>query len=181
MWAQRTLSTTRGPGAGIGEQLSFRGAAVSGFSLAAAGDPQVWTTLTPDQQAWVGATFAKLNDMIVKSTGTTCPTWAPSVDKASGCFQPWYNSMYVGSPGFKMLRTDGVFDADTLQALITTALIHQSDFPTPFPGTPPSAASKGLSKGAMAGIAVGGATVLGGIIYAATRGGGKKKARRRSR
>jgi len=169
MWAQN-----RGL---LGEQVSLGGARARGFALAAAGDPEVWTKLTAEQQKWVVDTLVKLNDQIVKTTGSTCPTWAPSIDRASGCFQPWYNGMYVGSPGFVKLRTDGVFDADTLQALITTALIHQADFPASFPGQLPTAAKKGLSTGAMVGIGAG-VAAAGGLLYAATRGGSKSRRRR---
>lgn len=158
----------------LGEQVSIGGKGMRGFALGAVGDPNIWASLPPDQQAWVANTFTKLNDMIIKTTGTSCATWAPSIDRMSACFAPWYNSMYVGSPGFVQLRTDGVFDQDTLNALKTTALIHAADFPTPFPD---SSSSKGLSKGEMAGIAAGGAAVVGGIIYLAT----KKPARRRSK
>lgn len=159
-----------------GEQISFGGRGALGFALEAAGDPEVWSKLTSEQQTWVMNTLTKLNDMIVKATGTSCPTWGPSIVAAGGCFQYWFNSMYVGSPGFpKPIRTDGVFDGETLQALITAALIHQTDFPTPFPGTPPTGAKK-LSTGAVVGIAAAGATALGGIIYVATR-----KPRRSSR
>lgn len=179
MWAQQSVLSSGGRGkfSGVGEQISRGGQRAIGFGVAAAGDPDVWAKLSADQQAWVGATLSKLNDLIVKTTGTTCPGWAPAIPAASKCFQPWYNSMYAGSPGFVQLRTDGVFDADTLQALQTTALIHQADFPTPFPGTAPTTAveKKGLSTGAMVGIAAAAATALGGGIYVATRKTGKKR------
>jgi len=163
----------------LGERISYGGRGAVGFALAAAGDPDVWTQLTPDQQTWVMQTLTKLNDMIVKTTGTSCPTWGPSITAAGGCFQFWFNSMYIGSPGFpKPIRTDGVFDGETLQALITAALIHQTDFPTPFPGTPPTGKKK-LSTGAMVGIAAVGATALGGVIYAATHSKKSRRSRRR--
>ena len=159
----------------LGDQVSIGGRAMYGFGLGAPGSPPVWSTLTPDQQAWIVATLTKLNDLIYQSTNTKCATWAApstsSVAAATGCFQPWYNSMYVGSPGFVQLRTDGVFDADTLQALMTTALIHQTDFPTAYPAS----AKKGLSYGAMVGIGTA-VVAAGGLIYAATRG---KKSRRK--
>lgn len=161
----------------LGEQVSFGGSRVRAFALAGAGDPEIWSKLSPEQQKWVTDTLVKLNDLIVKTTGSSCPTWAANIPAATGCFQPWFNSMYVGSPGFVKLRTDGVFDADTLQSLVTTALIHQADFPAPFPGTMPTT-KKGLSTGAMVGIATGVAAVGGGIIYAATRGGSKSRRRR---
>ena len=180
MWARQTLSNTAGSIGSLGDQISFGGRSALGFSLGAVGDPNIWTSLSPEQQAWVGATFAKLNEMIVKTTGTSCPTWAPSVDKASGCFQPWYNSMYAGSPGFVQLRTDGVFDQDTLNALKTTALIHQADFPTAYPEGALVTAKKGLSTGAMVGIAAAGAAAIGGVIYVVShKGGGKRKTRRK--
>lgn len=162
----------------LGEQVSFGGRGARGFALGAAGSPEVWGAQTADQKAWIVATLTKLNDLIYQSTNTTCSTWAPpsvagGAAAATKCFQPWYNSMYVGSPGFVQLRTDGVFDADTLQALITTALIHQADFPTAYP-----ASAKKMSYGKMVGIGAAVATV-GGVIYAATRG--KKKSARRRR
>jgi hypothetical protein len=160
----------------LGEQVSIGGKGMRGLALGAVGDPEVWSKLSAEQQAWVADTFTRLNNRIYQTTNTMCSTWGPSIDRMSGCFQPWYNSMYVGSPGFVQLRTDGVFDQDTLNALKTTALIHAADFPTPFPD---SSSSKGLSRGAMAGIAAGGAAVIGGIVYVATRS--KKSARRRSK
>lgn len=171
MWAQ-----TKGL---LGEQVSFGGRGALGFALEAAGDPDVWATLTPDQQKWVTDTLVKLNGLIVQSTGTTCPTWAPTITAASGCFQAWFNSINAGAP-IRKLRTDGVFDQDTLSALITTTQIHSKDFPTPFPSAAATAAKKKLSTGAMVGIATAGAAALGGVIYVATRGG-KRKVRRRRR
>lgn len=161
------------------------GVAAPGFALAAAGDPEVWTKLTPEQQTWVRNVLVRLNTRIVQVTKTTCPTWGPAIPAAAGCFQAWFNATNPTTSGggwtggTRRLRTDGVFDRDTLDALITTRQIHAADFPILFPGSPPEAEKKGLSTGAMVGIGVVGATALGGVIYAATRKGGRRKARRR--
>lgn len=163
----------------LNDRISYNGAGVSGFSLGAAGDPEVWTKLTAAQQAWVSATLIKLNDLIVKATGTTCPTWGPSITAAGGCFQNWFNA---NNPGFTkpdgsklVLRTDGVFDQDTLSALQTIAGTNPTDFPTPYPSAMGAPEKKKLSTAAMVGIAAGGAAVIGGVAYLATR----KKSRRR--
>jgi hypothetical protein len=77
------------------------------------------------------------------------------------------------------LRTDGVFDQDTFYALSRVAAHNSKDFPTPIPGTPganAATAKKGLSTGALVGGGLAVAAVVGGILYAATRG---KKSRRR--
>lgn len=175
MWASRNNSG-----------LSFGGVGTSGFALAAAGDPEVWTKLSSAQQTWVMNTLSTLNDLIVKSTGTRCTSWGPSVTAAGGCFQGWFNGARFGltkpdgSP--IVLRTDGVFDQDTLDALRTAVAMNPKDFPTPFPGTSlPGLTGEGkkLSTGAMVGIGVAGVTVLGGIAYAVTRGGKRKIRRRR--
>lgn len=169
---------------GVGEQISFGGAHTRGFSLAAAGDPDAWVQLDAGQQTWVMNTLVKLNDQIFKATNTTCPTFGPSITAAGGCFQRWFNAQKMGltkrdgSP--VVLRTDGVFDQDTLDALRTVVALHAADFPTPFPGTEMPGTGiekKKLSTGAMVGIAAAGATVLGGIAYVATR----KKSRRKRR
>lgn len=196
MWAQRSLSVVRGEGAGVGEQISFGGKPVVGFGnvalgVAAAADPEIWTQLSTDQQTWVVNTLTKLNDLIVKSTGTTCPTWGPSITAAGGCFQSWYNANYLPiNPQAVQLRTDGVFDEDTLCALAMQAALNPAEFPTPFPdpekrycrapvAPPPTEAKKKLSTGAMVGIGVAGAAALGGIAYVVTQKGGRRKTRRK--
>ena len=198
MWAQQSLSTVRGESAGIGEQISFGGNAVRGFGIGAMGDPEIWTKLSTEQQTWVVGALTKLNDLIVKATGTTCPTWGPSITAAGGCFQGWYNANYLPlNPQAVQLRTDGVFDEDTLCAIIMQAALNPPEFPTPFPdpekrycqapvAVVPEEEKKKLSTGAMVGIGVAGAAALGGVVYVATRGGGRrkktrKKARRRRR
>jgi len=169
----------------LGEQVSFGGIGVRGFALAKAGDPDVWQQLTGAQQTWLAGVKQKLNDLIVTTTGTKCATWGPGATYAGStkCFQGWYNSFGLGQ-----LRTDGVLDLDTLNALIETSQAHPTDFPqfpgsAQFPGTPVRSeplteTKKGLSTGAMFGMAAAGATVVGGVIYVATRGG---KSRRRSK
>ncbi len=154
------------------------GATTIGFG--AAGDPTIWSDLSFAQQSWINAALAKLNALIVKANGTMCPTWSPAISAATGCFQTWYNANYLPlNPQAKTLRTDGAFDADTLCALILVAALHPQDFPDSFPDPEKKycqapLAKQGLSKGAMIGIAAGGAAVLGGIVYVATR----KKRRR---
>ena len=183
---------------------------VRSVGIAAPGDPDVFAPMSAAQQAWVGNALVSLNTLIVQTTGTTCPTWGGGIPQAAGCFQQWYNANYAPpkAPGVT-LRTDGVIDQDTLNALQMITGMHPSDFPTAFPApaaaptvtpaaplpplpapvTPapvvpapaPAAAATGLSTGAMAGIAVVGAGVVGGIIYAATRGGGGKGRSKRRR
>jgi len=95
----------------------------------------------------------------------------------------WFNANKMGltkadgSP--LVLRTDRVWDQDSLDALRTVAAMDPKDFPTPYPGTtlpgPATEEKKKLSTGEMVGIATAGAAVIGGIGYLATR----KKSRRR--
>lgn len=186
MWAKQSLainSGTRGNFSGIGERLSFGGVGAVGFALDAPGDPEIWSKLTPGQQTWIMNTLVKLDGKIRQATGTSCPSFGPSITAAGGCFQAWFNSMYGSQQlqGIKMpLRTDGVFDQDTFWALMKTVGDRSADFPTPFPGTESittQGGEKKLSKGAMYGLAAAGVTAVGGIIYAATRG--KKRSRRR--
>lgn len=179
MWAQQNRLKAFGGG------LAFNGALAHGFGIGGPGDPEAYTKLSTAQQSWIGETLAKLNGLIVSTTGTTCPTWAPEIGRATGCFQAWFNASKLGltkpdgSP--LVLRNDGVFDQDTLDALRTVAALNPKDFTTPFPGTSlpgPAQEEKKLSTGAMVGIAAAGAAVLGGIAYVATKGG---KGRRRRR
>ena len=171
---------------GIGDQVSFGGRGARGFALAAAGDPDAWTQLNTAQQTWVMNTLVKLDQLIRSTTKTSCPTFGPSITAAGGCFQNWFNGAKLGLTNRAgapvVLRTDGVFDQDTLDALRTVASLNPKDFTTPFPGTEMAGtASKKLSTGAMVGIGVAGATVLGGIVYVATRKGGRRKGRKGSR
>jgi hypothetical protein len=177
MWAQ-----TKGL---LGEQVSFGGRRTRAFALAAAGDPDVWNSLSVPQQTWISTTLSKLNDLIVKATGTTCPQWSPSIQGASICFQAWFNNQKFGltkpngSP--VVLRVDGTFDQDTLDALRTVVALNPKDFPTPYPGTEMAgtgSTEKKISTGAMVGIAAAGATALGGIVYVATRKRGRKSRRK---
>lgn len=157
------------------------------FGVGAAGDPDAWVQLDKSQQTWVMNTLVKLDSLIRSSTpGTSCATFGPSISAAGRCFQFWFNSAKLGltkrdgSP--VVLRTDGVFDQDTLDALRTVSSLNPKDFPTPFPGTEMAGtgAKKGLSTGTMVGIGAGVAAV-GGVIYAATRKGGRRKGRKASR
>ena len=180
MWAQRSLSTVRGESAGIGEQVSFGGAYARGFGVGATGDPVIWQDLSSAQQAWVMDTLIKLNDLIVKATGTRCATWATDIESAGKCFQGWYNQNYIPiNQQAKVLRIDGVFDEDTLCALMLMAALNPQDFPKAFPDPEKrfcqvAPEKKKLSTGAMVGIAAAGAAALGGVVYVATR----KKSRR---
>jgi hypothetical protein len=188
MWARQSLSVgNRLTNSGIGELISLGGVGVSGFGIGAPGDPDVFAKLTDAQQKWVVDTLVKLDAKIRETTHTTCPTFGPSVTAAGGCFQGWFNAQNLGltkPDGSKVvLRTDGVFDQDTLDALRTVAALHGKDFPTPFPGTAlpglTGTGEKRLSTGAMVGIGLAGVTAVGGIIYAATRGGKTRRRRRR--
>lgn len=179
MWTRQSL--VFGKGSGVGEQISF-----GGFAIGSPGDPEVYSHLSAEQQAWIGAALAKLNEVIVKTTGTTCPTWAPAIPQATGCFQGWFNTNKLGftkadgSP--LVLRTDGVFDQDTLDALRTVAALSPKDFPTPFPGTTlpgTGETKKKLSTGAMFGIAAAGAAAIGTVGYLVTRKPRRRRNRRR--
>lgn len=169
----RTLVSPRNFPGMVGERISYRGAGALGFAL---GGADVWTSLNADQQKWIVETLSMLNNLIYQSTDTSCPTWGPSITAAGGCFQSWFNNNMTGmtkadgSP--LVLRTDGVFDQDTLDALRTVAALDPGHYPTPFPGTrlPGFEEQKeGLSKGAIAAIAAGGAAVVGGTIWMLTR------------
>jgi hypothetical protein len=173
---------------GIGERISFGGGGALGFAIGKAGDPDAWVQLTPSQQTWVTNTIVALDGKIRQQTQTTCPGMLTgSITGIAGCFQNWFNNAHLGFTGRDgsniVLRMDGVFDQDTLDALRTVAAMDPGTFKTPFPGTDMpglTGEKKKLSTGAMVGIATGGAAVLGGIVYVATRKGGKgRKARRR--
>jgi hypothetical protein len=170
---------------GIGERLSFGGKGTLGFAIGVGG-PDVWTGLSPAQQTWVMNTLVTLDGLIKKQTGTSCPTFGPSITAAGGCFKGWFNGAKLGltNPDGSPLVLDPTttFDQATLDALRTVAAMNPTDFKTPFPGTEMAGtapAQKKLSTGAMVGIATGGAAVLGGIVYVATRKSGKRKSRRR--
>lgn len=185
------------------ESISYGGRVARGYALGAAGDPDVFDGLNAAQQIWVRDALVKLNDYIVQTSKTTCPTWADPrlnpMGAAVGCFQSWYNANYGAAAvqGGVTLRSDGVFDADTLSALQTVASARPSDFTavyppnvgnqtTPTPGVAPTHApattevtKSGLSTGAMVGLGVGAAAVVGGVAYAATRKSGRRTRRRR--
>jgi hypothetical protein len=165
---------------------SLGGVRAPGFALEAPGDPEVWTKLTDAQRAWVANVFNRLNGLILKGGSSPCPTWKPSPSAEAGaCIQRWFNSTYANRPpaGIKMpLRTDGVFDQDTFWATMKIIEDNSKDFPEPWPGSPgaiEAEKSKGLSAGAMTGIAVVGAAAIGGIIYVATSGKARRKAGKR--
>jgi len=154
------------------------------------GDPDVTSSLSPDQRAWVQHTLTTLNDRILGSSGSSCPTWAdPAVHlpAAVGCFQTWWNANLTGAgkPG-KPLRKDGVLDEDSLCALKAVASLHADDFPHPFPdpsgqfcrapapvahthGAGALARWKRLSTPAQVGVGLAAAAVLGGVAVAVAR------------
>lgn len=192
MWAQQSLSTVRGNSAGavaglagLGERISFGGRGALGFALA--GD-QIWTTLTPDQQMWVSTALNTLNSGIVAATGTSCPTWGPAINLAGGCFQIWYNANYAAPKGpSRALRADGVFDEDTLCALIMVAQLKKfsTAFPDPSgkycatPAPVSSSAGQKVSTAKMVGFGALAIAGIGGIAYAATHTKGRRRRRRR--
>jgi hypothetical protein len=193
-WAQNVLPTPQNascvdckgpiPMTGLGEQISFGGARTRGFALAATGDPDAWVQLSPAQQTWVMTSLRTLDSKIKEQTKTTCPGMsAPNITGPAGCFQNWFNSAHLGLTNRAgapvVLRMDGVFDQDTLDALRTVTSLDAKNYPTPFPGTEAAGItpSTKLSKGEMVGIAAGGAALLGGIVYVATRKKSRKSRR----
>jgi len=173
---------------GVGEKISFGGVGAVGFALGAPGDPDAWVQLTPAQQTWVTNSIRTLDSKIREQTQTTCPGMSqPTITGMAGCFQNWFNSAKLGltkrdgSP--VVLRTDGVFDQDTLDALRTITSLDAKNYPTPFPGTEAAGITptKKLSTGAIVGIAAAGATVIGGIAYVAMHSKSKRKGRRTTR
>jgi hypothetical protein len=113
----------------IREPVRRAGRYVAGFALDGTGDPAA--ALASDQQGWVNSALSMLNRRITATTGSSCASWqepGTNLAAAVGCFQGWVNGNGKGS-----LRTDGVFDDDTLNALISVAEAHPDDFPTPYP------------------------------------------------
>jgi hypothetical protein len=172
---------------GIGERISFGGGGALGFAIGV-GAPDVWTTLSTAQQTWVMNTLVTLDGLIKKQTGTSCPTFGPSITAAGACFKGWFNGAKLGltKPDGSPLVLDPTttFDQATLDALRTVAAMNPKDFTTPFPGTEmagTTGTTKKLSTGEIVGIGAGVATVAGGIIYLVTRKGGRRKGRKGSR
>jgi hypothetical protein len=204
-WTRNTIcpgnrSTSAGIGDGFMETISFGGVGATGFAVGGPSDPDVFNSLDDSQKGWVTSTLAKLNDLIVKSTGTACPTWADpttnwqqNLRAAANCFQIWWNASRAAPKGAgKPLRTDGIVDEDTLCALQFVQAADPGNFAVVFPDhgrgfcKPPAPVTtttkKGLSTGAMVGVSLAGAATLGGIIYAASSGGvGTHKRRGRKR
>jgi len=164
MWAQTK-------GTGLSESISFGGHRAVGFG--AASDPEIFSKLTSDQQSWVRNAMNDLNSKIIATTGTTCPGWGTGIQQMAGCFQLWYNANLGAST--KMLRTDGVVDQDTLDALKALVAARPGDFPSAPLSATPATPKTGLSTGEMIGIAAGVAALIGGGAYLATRK--KKKGR----
>jgi hypothetical protein len=189
MWTQHSLNygnRVAEAGAGLGDP-----GLGNPFALALAGpsDPAVDKGLAIAQLAWVQNSLLTLNNKIMSTSGSACPTWADPtahLPAAVGCFQTWWNANYTGSgkPG-NPLRTDGVLDEDTLCSLVAVAQMHAPDFPTPFPDPnkqfckpvhPLVKAGNGLlarwehlSTPLKVGVVVGAAAVVGGTVYAVTR------------
>lgn len=192
---------------------------VSAFSdwgfVGAAGDPEIYSTLTSAQQGWVDGGLANLKARTV-AAGQTWPPVPGSPDGTRpamvGGFQQVYNATVAKTSPVKPLRTDGLLDQDTLDALQSAVgAAGGSPYPTTAPGQPsppsppappgapvaptapsaPTAATcpKGqkidpktgqcipdeLSTGAIVGIAAGGAVLVGGVYYLATRKPKKKR------
>src|SRR5271170_7586231 len=104
-------ATTKG--IGLDGVVSRGGRAVVGFG--AVGDPDIFSDLSTDQQNWVRNALNDLNTNIqTENPGNACPTWAPDYVSMTKCFHAWWNKHYST---VKTLRTDGAFDADTLNAL----------------------------------------------------------------
>lgn len=168
MWAQQTTPH------GVGDLVSYNGHGALGFALGTVNDPEIWSKLTPDQQMWVSNSLNQLNTLITQQSGSMCPSWGPAINLAGGCFQTWFNANYGGAnSGVMTLRTDGVFDQDTLCALITVTGIHKTDFPTPFPDpskqycqSPAPVAAKKVSTAKMIGFGALGIAGISGIAYA---------------
>lgn len=120
------------------ESVSRNGVCVPGFGVGQS--PDVFSALTPDQQAWVKTTLSTLNSKILASSKTPCAAWTEptlNLPAAVGCFQGWANSLQVPLTSGGALRTDGVIDQPTIAALLALAAhIHPEDFPIPFPATP---------------------------------------------
>lgn len=149
-WTSNSLCpANQGPGSGYVAGISFGGVGMPGFALGAAGDPEIYSKLSADQQGWVAAALSKLNDNIVKQSGTTCPGWAPAIGPATTCFQGWYNLNYGAPKGpANPLRTDGVFDEETLCALLGITAAFPTDFPAAFPDPAKAHCQPGATKSA---------------------------------
>lgn len=148
-------------------------AAFSDWGLGAASDPDITGSMSAAQKGWVAGGIAGVKDAAIK-TGT----WT-SADAADGLgFQKWYNANVAKVVPVKPLRTDGILDQDTLDAL--QSVVKQmggSPYPSAAcpkgqeldPKTGLCADKKGLSRGAIAGLAAAGAAVVGGIVYVVTK------------
>jgi hypothetical protein len=184
MWAQQSLAPAhRTAYSGLGEAVAFGGRPALGFALGTVNDPEIWSKLSPAQQMWVSNSLNTLNTKIMQQSGSSCPTWGPAINLAGGCFQTWFNANYGGAnSGVMTLRGDGVFDQDTLCALITVTGMHPQDFPQKFPdpanqycqSPAPVAAKKKLSTAEMVTVGGLGVAAVAGLALALS----KKKRRR---
>ena len=182
MWAQRSTPH------GVGDLVLYNGHGALGFAIGTVNDPEIWSKLSSDQQMWVSNALNKLNTLITQQSGTSCPTWGPAINLAGGCFQTWFNANYGGAnSGVMTLRGDGVFDQDTLCALIMVTGRDKANFPAAFPdpnkqycqSPAPAGAAKKVSTAKMLGFGALGVAGVGGIVYAAMHGKHGRGRRRR--
>lgn len=123
---------TKTNGIGLDGAISRGGRVAVGFG--AAGDPEVYSALSADQKNWVLNTLNNLNTRIMTANaGNVCASWAADIQHMTGCFQLWFNSIASIAKG-GLLRTDGVFDDETLTALKAVTNDHSGDF-APFPAS----------------------------------------------
>lgn len=161
--------------------------AFSDWGLGGPGDPDIFGKLSPAQQGWVATTFAAI---FAKADPKDIQPCGPLNSSAAmiRCFQMIYNAESTDMP-VKPLRTDGVFDEDTLCALqlaATNTKFGVVPFPDPEkrfcqPPCPVGQArdpktglcaettKPGLSTGAIVGIAAAGAVAVAGLVYAVSR------------
>ena len=215
MWTRISLSPNRvnsstlGAYGGLGQEppygLSGCGGApcFSMTGLQGPSDPAIDSKFAIEQLAWVQNTLLTLNDKIMSTSGSSCPTWADPtahMQAAVGCFQSWWNTHYATPSGgaAKSLRTDGALDEDSLCALLTIVSMHPEDFPTPFPDPkkqfcqPSTVLAKvakthrgvmeyleHLSTPTKIGIGVAAVGAVGGVVYAVSRRQKNNTGRRR--
>lgn len=153
-------------------------------ATAASAPPGLWAKLSSAEAHWVAATLVTLNALIIKAGNKPCATWpadllasdataTAKLPAAVACFQGWANTN-LQPP--KLLRLDGVLDEPTLCALVETTRRHSPDFPDKYPGSTLMICGwNGLPVYAKIGAGVGAAAVIGGTIWAISRGSKGKK------
>jgi len=167
-----------------------KGASMNAFSDWGLAGPEIFfAKLTPEQGAWVYAALTAVGaarKIDPPNQGAAVCAGSATIEDMTRCFQYGYNRDIVATPA-KPLRTDGVFDEDTLCALqLYSSKVTAVPFPDPNklycqPPCPTGQArdpmtglcadqkKPGLSTGAVIGIATAGAVVVGGLLYAAMR------------